>query len=91
MKIVQNDLSLQLNELEKRDRFSVYFNIVTHEMNVLGPTMFPHGNPITEKSIILFLRNVLNNTYDVIIVSKMMNWVVRFDFKKQEDGARTGD
>ena len=56
MRVVQKVLTFTQKELEKQDSFSQFFNIVSLDINALGPTMPKHCNPITEEGGVLAVQ-----------------------------------
>ena len=46
--------------------------------------MLKHCNPITEEDGILVLQKLLHSKYDLIIVYKLADTQVGFEFRKQE-------
>ena len=78
-RVVQKVLSLIQGDSEKLDSFSLFFNIVSLDINAFGSTML---NLSTKEGGIRVLQKFLHNAFDLIIVSKMKTMQVGFEFRK---------
>lgn len=91
VRVIQKAISQTQNELEKKDCFSIFFNIVPLDINTQDSKMLKHCNCTREEVDFQIFQKFLHNTHDHIVVSKMATTQVRFKFRKQEesDGSKT--
>lgn len=70
--------------MEKQDSISLFFDIVTLDINALALTMLKNCNSITEEDGVLVLERLPHSTYDHTIVFKMARKEARFESRKPE-------